>query len=123
CRSVSRCAMGLMALIAAGCSSDSPKASVDSVAVTGSAATSTTAGQPVGTSGTSPGTEVSTTVAAGATTAAPTTAAVPLGGPEVAFNQIGKFSLPVDLTFRPTDGLIYVVEQDGKVVIMDNGQP
>ncbi len=41
----------------------------------------------------------------------------------VAFNQIGQFSLPVDLTFRPTDGLMYIVEQAGKVVIMDNGQP
>ncbi|HVE19706.1 MAG TPA: hypothetical protein VNB52_11500, partial [Ilumatobacteraceae bacterium] len=61
--------------------------------------------------------------APGAATEAPTTAAVPLGDPTVAFNQIGQFSLPVKLTFRPTDGLMYVVEQAGKVVIMDNGQP
>ncbi|HVE17942.1 MAG TPA: hypothetical protein VNB52_02605, partial [Ilumatobacteraceae bacterium] len=97
-----------MAIVAAGCSSDSPKVPVGSVGSSGSAATSTTAGQPTDTSGTAAGTEVSTTAAPGAATEAPTTAAVPLGDPTVAFNQIGQFSLPVKLTFRPTDGLMYV---------------
>jgi glucose/arabinose dehydrogenase len=122
--SVSSCVIGLLAIVAGGCSSDSPKAPVGSVGSSGAAATSTTAGQqPTDTSGTAAGTEASTTAAPGTTTEAPTTVAVPLGDPTVAFNQIGQFSVPVKLTFRPTDGLMYVVEQAGKVVIMDNGQP
>jgi len=90
-RTASSCAIGVLAMLAASCSSDSPKVSVGSVGSSSSASTSTVA--------------------------------APLGDPTVAFNQIGKFSLPVELTFRPTDGLMYVVEQAGKVVIMENGQP
>jgi glucose/arabinose dehydrogenase len=119
--------MGLLAMVAAGCSSDSSNVSVGSVGSSGTAATSSSAAQPADTggtpAGTEAGTEVSTTAAPGAPTEAPTTVAVPLGDPTVAFNEIGKFSLPLDLTFRPTDGLMYVVEQAGKVVIVDNGQP
>jgi glucose/arabinose dehydrogenase len=122
-RTVSCCAIGVLAMFAVSCSTDTPNVSVGSVGSSTSATTSTTAAQPADTSSAAAGTEASTTAAPGETAQAPTTVAAPLGDPTVAFNQIGKFALPVELTFRPTDGLMYVVEQAGKVVMMDNGQP
>jgi glucose/arabinose dehydrogenase len=121
-RATATVAIGVMAVLAAGCSSDSPNAAVSSANSTGSSA-ATSAAAPADTGGTAAVTQAPTTAAAGATAPAPTTAGAPLGDPAVAFNQIGIFAQPVELSFRPTDGLIYVVEQDGKVVIMDNGQP
>ncbi len=61
----------------------------------------------------------STSVAGVATsTGAATTPAAPLGDPEVGLTALGEFHQPVLLTYRPTDGLRYVVEQAGKIVIM-----
>ena len=97
-----------MAMLAAGCSSDSPNVAGSSGATTGS----TTA------AGSSAPSDPGTTSAAD-----PPTVAASLGGPRVTFNSIGKFSQPVELTFRPTDGLMYVVEQAGKIVMMNEGQP
>ena len=112
-----------MALLAAGCSSDSNVA-VSSANSSGSTVASSVTAAPADTSGTAAGTPAPTTAATAApSTAAPTTAAGPLGDPAVAFTQLGVFAQPVEVVYRPTDGLLYVVEQDGKVVIMDNGQP
>ena len=112
-----------MALLAAGCSSDSNVA-VSSANSSGSTVASSVTAAPADTSGTAAGTQAPTTAATAApSTAAPTTAAGPLGDPAVAFTQLGVFAQPVEVVYRPTDGLLYVVEQDGKVVIMDNGQP
>ena len=111
-----------MALLAAGCSSDSNVA-VSSANSSGSTVASSVTAAPADTSGTAAGTQAPTTAATAApSTAAPTTAAGPLGDPAVAFTQLGVFAQPVEVVYRPTDGLLYVVEQDGKVVIMDNGQ-
>ena len=122
-RTTSRVAIGVMALLAAGCSSDSNVA-VSSANSSGSTAASSVTAAPADTSGTAAGTQAPTTAATAApSTAAPTTAAGPLGDPAVAFTQLGVFAQPVEVVYRPTDGLLYVVEQDGKVVIMDNGQP
>ena len=112
-----------MALLAAGCSSDSNVA-VSSANSSGSTVASSVTAAPADTSGTAAGTQAPTTAATAApSTAAPTTAAGPLGDPAVAFTQLGVFAQPVEVVYRPTDGLLYVVEQDGKVVIMDDGQP
>ncbi|MBK5332228.1 MAG: PQQ-dependent sugar dehydrogenase [Ilumatobacteraceae bacterium] len=120
---VSGCVFGLLATLAAGCTSDSSNVAVSSVDSSGSTPATSTAAQPADTNGTASGTEASTIATPGAgSTAAPSTVAAPLGDPTVAFNEISKFSQPVELSFRPTDGLMYVVEQGGKVVIMSNGQ-
>jgi glucose/arabinose dehydrogenase len=37
--------------------------------------------------------------------------------------RLGNFAQPVQVAWRPTDGLIYVVEQDGRIVMMTDGQP
>ena len=47
----------------------------------------------------------------------------PLGRPTVNLTELGAFSQPVGFTWRPTDGMTYVVEQSGRVVIMNDGQP
>ena len=57
-----------------------------------------------------------------ATTAA-TTPAAPLGDPVVALARLDGFNQPVGMSWRPTDATLYVVEQDGRVVIMVDGQP
>jgi glucose/arabinose dehydrogenase len=41
----------------------------------------------------------------------------------VSLTVVGQFVQPVEVAFRPTDGTSYVVEQDGRVVIMNNGAP
>jgi glucose/arabinose dehydrogenase len=46
----------------------------------------------------------------------PTTAAVPLGDPQVAATYVATFEQPVGLAVRPDDSAIYVVEQDGRIV-------
>ena len=53
--------------------------------------------------------------------AAPTSE--PLGRPTVSLTELGAFEQPVGFTWRPTDGTTYVVEQAGRVVIMNDGQP
>ncbi len=75
----------------------------------------------VGCSSDSNGVEVSGVASSAATTAA--TTPVPLGDPVVTLRQLGTFPQPVEVAWRPTDGLTYVVEQDGQVVIMTDGQP
>ncbi len=75
----------------------------------------------VGCSSDSNGVEVRAVASSAATTAA--TTPVPLGDPVVTLRQLGTFPQPVEVAWRPTDGLTYVVEQDGQVVIMTDGQP
>src|SRR5262249_7433371 len=65
------------------------------------------------------GESTSTTAAAGSS--APATAGAPLGDPVVALTEIKGFDQPVEVAFRPTDGLTYVVEQDGLIVTLTDG--
>jgi glucose/arabinose dehydrogenase len=51
------------------------------------------------------------------------TTPAPLGDPVVALTQLGSFERPVEVSWRPTDGAMYVVGQDGKIVMMTDGQP
>jgi glucose/arabinose dehydrogenase len=121
-RSMSLCVVGLIAVIAAGCSgsdSDLPATGVVTSDVT------TPAPSTAGSTDTT-ATEAPTTTAAPdapTTAATPTAPAAPLGDPEVALTELGTFAQPVEVAWRPTDGTLYVVEQDGKVVIMADGQP
>ena len=61
------------------------------------------------------------------TTIVPTSAATPatnpLGRPSVSLTELGTFDQPVGFAWRPTDGTSYVVEQAGRVVIMNDGKP
>ena len=123
-RTASCFAIGVMALIAAGCSSDSNVAvsSANSSGSTSATSATSTAAQPPDTGGTATGAEVPVTATPDAS-AVPTTVAAPLGDPKVTFGEIAQFSKPVELVYRPTDSLMYIVEQDGTVVSMNDGQP
>ena len=120
-RSIRWCGAITIVIASAGCSSDSSGVEVSTVASSAApeATTAATAGETTPTStgaaSTSPAPD------AAATTAATTPA--PLGDPVVALTQLGTFPQPVEVAWRPTDGLTYVVEQDGQVVIMTDGQP
>jgi glucose/arabinose dehydrogenase len=67
------------------------------------------------------GTAPSTAVPAPTTVPPVTTNAS--GDPVVQLTQLGTFEKPVDVTWRPSDGLVYVVEQVGRVVVVTDGQP
>jgi glucose/arabinose dehydrogenase len=41
----------------------------------------------------------------------------------VGLTQLGTFEQPVDTSWRASDGMTYVVEQSGRVVIVNDGQP
>jgi glucose/arabinose dehydrogenase len=118
-------------MIGCGCSSSSPSSSpavtfntaelaTPSAPPSGASATTSVAAgtQPAGPTGAP--TESSTTVAA--TAAAPSVSS-PTGDPAVNLTQLGTFQQPVSTAWRPADGTTYVVEQDGLVVVMNDGQP
>ncbi|HEY5424777.1 MAG TPA: hypothetical protein VIK05_14960, partial [Ilumatobacteraceae bacterium] len=113
-------ATGVLAVVAVGCSDNSSDVSVSGVGSTPpttAAAPETTAA----TATTAPSTAASTPATTGATSPAPTSGA-PLGDPVVALTKIDGFDQPVEVAFRPTDGATYVVEQDGLIVMLTNGQ-
>ena len=111
----------VLAVLAVGCSDNSSDVSVSGVgstpATTAAAAPGTTAANAT----TAPSTAESAPAATGATSPAPTSGA-PLGDPVVALTKIDGFDQPVEVAFRPTDGATYVVEQDGLIVMLTNGQ-
>ncbi|MEP7045439.1 MAG: PQQ-dependent sugar dehydrogenase [Ilumatobacteraceae bacterium] len=116
--------MAALSLLAAGCTSDGPSEAtvgpeVSSATPDGSVAATDPHVDTAGSGATA------TTVAGISTgTAAPVgTTPLPLGDPAVAFTQLGQFGKPVEVSFRPTDGTTYVVQQDGKIVIMTDGRP
>ena len=118
-RSICCCVVGLLVVATAACSSDSSAGvEVSGAAATSSAAASTVASATPATTaaGTAPATSPPATTTA-------TTSPAPLGDPVVGLTQLGTFSQPLEVTFRPTDGTMYVVEQAGKVMIMNDGQP
>lgn len=108
-------------MLAAACTSDSDTPSSSSNAgprVTAAPATSTT----TATTTTSPDTTSPETTAPETTTSATTTAAAaaPLSEPTVRLVQVGDFEQPVEVTARPLDGRVFVVDQPGRVVAFDD---
>jgi glucose/arabinose dehydrogenase len=114
------CSSVALVIAAAACSSDSAGVNVSGVA-SSAAPTTTTAPGPADT--TQPTTAVQSTSAATDTATTVATPPATLADPVVTLTQLGTFPAPVEVAFRPTDGLTYVVEQDGLVVIMTAGQP
>jgi glucose/arabinose dehydrogenase len=121
-KSLPFCVIGLVAVFAAGCSSSDSDLPVDDVVASGVSTPATTTS--VGPADTSAAAASSTSAAPDAPTTTPAaTPAAPLGDPTVTLTELGAFAQPAQVTFRPTDGMLYVVEQDGKIVIMTDGQP
>jgi glucose/arabinose dehydrogenase len=122
-RSIRCCLAATLALLASACSSDSSGVAVS--AVGGTTSTPPATATPTAPAGSTAATAVATTVAPADTStgAATVPPAAPLGDPAVALTQLGTFAQPVEVVWRPTDGTTYVVQQDGTIVIMDNGQP
>jgi glucose/arabinose dehydrogenase len=115
------CVAGALTMLAAACSDNSSGVEVSVVAASSSTLPVTTApalGTTAASTGSSPTGEPSTT-----STAVATTPTAPLGDPKVTLTALGSFKQPVGMSWRPTDGTIYLVEQDGRVVIMNAGQP
>jgi glucose/arabinose dehydrogenase len=122
---LSMCTVGIAAVLAVACSDNSSKSSATDTGSTPSTTVfaATTTAPAATTAATSAAPSTGATATDVATSPAPTTTAAPLGDPVVALKQIGGFDQPVEVAFRPTDGTLYVVEQDGKIVELDNGRP
>jgi glucose/arabinose dehydrogenase len=115
------CVVGLLAVVAAGCSSDPSDVEVGTVASgPTSPSDATTSVAPTDTS--AAGAPTTLAPPAGETTVA-TAPPGPLGDPVVSLTQLGTFKQPVEVAWRPTDGAMYVVEQGGRIVMMTNGEP
>jgi glucose/arabinose dehydrogenase len=111
-----------LAMLAAACSSDSSGVAVS--AVGDSSTTSPATAIPTAPAESTAATAAPSTVAPANTSTGGATnpPASPLGDPSIALTEIDGFTQPVEVSWRPTDGTMYVVEQDGLVEIMSNGQ-
>ena len=109
-------------MLAAGCSSDSTGVEV-STAVSSPATTETTVPGASTGSTTTGGASPTSSESGTAPTVASTISSAPLGDPTVSLAEIDGFSRTVDMSWRPTDGQMYVVEQDGRVVMLTDGEP
>ena len=127
-RSMSACVLGVIALLVAACSDDSPSSDATTVGQSQSTAgpDSVTTQR---TDSPATATEPSSSAAPASSTPAdspsdePTTSGAPLGDPATTFVEMGGFNKPVEVSWSPSDGTTYVVEQDGRVVVMTDGQP
>ena len=119
--SIRWCGAITLVMASVACSSDSNGVEVSGVASSAAPAVTTAATAAATTSTATGAASTSPTPTDAATTV--TTTPVPLGDPVVMLTQLGTFPQPVEVAWRPTDGLTYVVEQDGQVVIMTNSQP
>ena len=120
-RSIGWCGAITLVMASVACSSDSNGVEVSGVASSAAPAVTTAATAAATTSTATGAASTSPTPTDAATTV--TTTPVPLGDPVVMLTQLGTFPQPVEVAWRPTDGLTYVVEQDGQVVIMTNSRP
>jgi glucose/arabinose dehydrogenase len=114
------CVAGALVTFAGACSDNSSGVEVSFAAASSSTGPVTTApalDTTAAGTGSSPASEPGTT-----STPVATTPAAPLGDPKVTLTALGSFKQPVGMSWRPTDGTIYVVEQDGRVVIMNAGR-
>jgi glucose/arabinose dehydrogenase len=102
-------------------------AAATTAAVTTSAAPTTAAAPPSNTAvattaATAPAPTTAATTATTATTAAPALTE-PVGDPEVTLTQVADLSSPVDLTWREGDPGLYVVEKEGRIERLVDGEP
>lgn len=122
-------AVVVVLVAAVGCAADTgdPVATGGPVVVTTAPAPST-AGTDTTTDRTTETTTDATTGASDGTTTAPTTAAptttttappATMGDPEVRFTEIARLDRPVGLAVRPGDPRPYVVEQPGRIVVLE----
>ncbi|RLE26583.1 MAG: hypothetical protein DRJ50_00620 [Actinobacteria bacterium] len=51
---------------------------------------------------------------------APTATGGPLPEPQIQLHEVGQFDQPVNITSRPLDGRIFVVEQPGRIIAFDD---
>ncbi|MEP7114475.1 MAG: PQQ-dependent sugar dehydrogenase, partial [Ilumatobacteraceae bacterium] len=122
-RSLCCCVVGVLAVLGAGCSDDSADVATSTANSSATSAPATTSTASADTSAVGSGaTSTSAAPAVDATTVA-TTPAAPLGDPDVKLTELGTFSRPVEVSWRPTDGARYVVQQDGQIVMMTDGRP
>jgi glucose/arabinose dehydrogenase len=102
-----------------GCSDNSSNVKTSSAGTTASSVgDSHAATVPAGNTSVAAGASSSSVAGVATTAAAATTSPTPLGDPVVGLTALGRFEKPLLLTYRPTDGLRYVVGQTGKIVIM-----
>jgi glucose/arabinose dehydrogenase len=106
--------------LATGCASDSSGVAVTFVTAPGSGTSASASA--------SPDTTVAITESSlGEPSTTPTAGTAPIiaqpNDLPVTLTQLGSFQQPVGMSWRPSDGTLYVVEQDGRVVIMNDGQP
>jgi glucose/arabinose dehydrogenase len=116
------CVVGVLAMVVAGCSDDSADVAVSSGVSTPAAATATDSTTTDTTAADSAVTSTTVVPDVAATTVVSEPAASP-GDPVVTLTELGTFAQPVAVSWRPTDGKIYVVQQDGQIVMMTDGQP
>ena len=124
-RSSGRRVAAALAVLVAGCADTSSNVAVTFVTAPPAAPATTTATTTPPLATAAAATEPPATgepVPATTTPATTTTAAAPLGDPTVALTQLGSFHQPVGMSWRASDGTIYVVEQGGRVVMMTDGQ-
>ena len=124
------CTIAAMLVVFGGSCSDSssPVSVTFSTASSQSASTSTTTSTSTETTNsTTPpvdetiGGVTSSTTSEATSVVPPTT--IELGNPVVTLSELGTFHQPVGTSWRATDAMIYVIEQAGRLVIMDDGQP
>ena len=122
-RPTSACVLGVIVLLAAACSDDSPSSDAGTVGQSQSTSGSdSVATQPPDSTATATGPSASA-APADSSAEQSTTSGAPLGDPVTTFVEMGGFNKPVEVSWNPSDGTTYVVEQDGRVVVMTDGQP
>jgi glucose/arabinose dehydrogenase len=118
--------------VIAGCSSDDDADEISVATPTSAAApgttedpAATTVTEPTGTSGATA--ESTTPVTEGSADGQETTAAPPetepSGDPQVEYTEVANLEDPVDLAWRDGDDGLYVVEQDGRIQRLGQGDP
>jgi glucose/arabinose dehydrogenase len=126
-------ALAAVLFVPAGCSGDDDGAATTAVPTTAAVATTRPATTPVPSdpatsatpasatpASTAPATTVPASTTQPATTAPPVTE--PLGDPAVTFTEVAVLDQPVDLAWRDGDDALFVVEQDGHVERLVDGE-
>jgi glucose/arabinose dehydrogenase len=117
--------LAIVSLIAVSCasgsdetrSSQAPSTSDPVVATDPEVATTAADSTATSTPADAPAPEATTSPSAVSTS---TTTPGPLPEPSIELHDVGEFEQPVNITSRPFDGRIFVIEQDGRVIAVDD---